>query len=190
MGNVPPIFHEESELVGKLRGILPYSRAIKDMIEAWLIEVGLSSEPRGIPRAGEGQGYAPEKVKSKGKELIKEVVEPAKTLEGPRRLPTMKKLCAMGGRVGDDKYLAAQVPDLLGPQARAPLKVLELKLGVGPDAMATVKKWAVDLKVEVKRLRAEVEHLKAALEDTKQHCQALEREAKKSQGEAKNLRST
>ncbi|RWV92741.1 hypothetical protein BHE74_00015639 [Ensete ventricosum] len=91
----------------------------------------------------------------------------------------------MGGRVGDDKYLAAQVPDLLGPQARAPLK-----LGVGSDAMAAVKKWAVDLKVEVKRLRAEVEHLKAALEDTKQHCQALEREAEKSQGEAKNLRST
>ncbi|RZR91873.1 hypothetical protein BHM03_00020063 [Ensete ventricosum] len=105
--------------------------------------------------------------------------------EGLRRLPTMKKLCAMGGRVGDDKYLAAQVPDLPEPQARAPLKVR-----VGPDAMAAVKKRAVDLEVEVKCLRAEVEHLKAALEDTKQHCQALEREAEKSQGEAKNLRST
>ncbi|RWW44028.1 hypothetical protein BHE74_00050253 [Ensete ventricosum] len=56
-GQHPPyLSDEEFKLVRKLRGILPNSRAIKDMIEVWLIEVGLSPTPRGMARVG---GYLP-----------------------------------------------------------------------------------------------------------------------------------
>ncbi|RWW62647.1 hypothetical protein BHE74_00030205 [Ensete ventricosum] len=50
IGNVPPYLSEESVLVGKLKGILSSSRAIKEMIELWLVEAGLSLASRGIRR--------------------------------------------------------------------------------------------------------------------------------------------
>ncbi|RWV81503.1 hypothetical protein GW17_00057075 [Ensete ventricosum] len=40
----------ESKLVGKLKGILPNSWALKDMIEAWLVEAGLGLVPRSMIR--------------------------------------------------------------------------------------------------------------------------------------------
>ncbi|RRT66854.1 hypothetical protein B296_00029546 [Ensete ventricosum] len=40
----------ESKLVGKLKGILPNSWALKDMIKAWLVEAGLSLVPRSMIR--------------------------------------------------------------------------------------------------------------------------------------------
>ncbi|RWW84417.1 hypothetical protein BHE74_00006962 [Ensete ventricosum] len=46
----PNLLDEESELVGILRGILSSSRAIKDMTEARLVEVGLSLARRGMSR--------------------------------------------------------------------------------------------------------------------------------------------
>ncbi|RWV78643.1 hypothetical protein GW17_00060354 [Ensete ventricosum] len=169
----------ESELVEKLKGILPDSRAIKDMTNAWLVEAGFSLTPRdmvdllgmkdgsasyptsqpvqtsrertptmvtekhpaekalsdptekcpteggGEPSAkrkkqmakktekchssqGEGWGSAPKKIKMKGKGLTKKAVEPAKKLEGPCRLPTMKEIYVMGGRVGNDKYFTSR----------------------------------------------------------------------------------
>ncbi|RZR77223.1 hypothetical protein BHM03_00002235 [Ensete ventricosum] len=49
IGNVPPyLSKEESVLVGRLKGILSSSRAIKEMTELWLVEAGLSPTPRGI----------------------------------------------------------------------------------------------------------------------------------------------
>ncbi|RRT64571.1 hypothetical protein B296_00027873 [Ensete ventricosum] len=116
----PHLSDEESELVEKLKGILPDSRAIKDMTNAWLVEAGLSLTPRGM----------------------------------------------------------------------ACNEVLEMKSGVGPNAVAATGKQVIDLEVEVKRLRAEVEHMKAAPGDTEQRYQALGREAKKSLGEAEDYRST
>ncbi|RWV93698.1 hypothetical protein GW17_00043835 [Ensete ventricosum] len=53
-GQYPPsLSYEESELVGKLMGILPNSRAIKDMIEAWLVKAGLNLTPRGIAHSND-----------------------------------------------------------------------------------------------------------------------------------------
>ncbi|RWW62847.1 hypothetical protein BHE74_00030005 [Ensete ventricosum] len=47
IGNVPPyLSKEESVLVGRLKGILSSSRAIKEMTELWLVEAGLSPTPR------------------------------------------------------------------------------------------------------------------------------------------------
>ncbi|RRT49970.1 hypothetical protein B296_00026637 [Ensete ventricosum] len=42
IGNVPPYLSEESVLVGRLKGVLSSSRAIKEMTELWLVEAGLS----------------------------------------------------------------------------------------------------------------------------------------------------
>ncbi|RWV92753.1 hypothetical protein GW17_00044841 [Ensete ventricosum] len=45
---VPPyLSKEEPTLVSRLKGILSFSRAIRDMIELWLVEAGLSPAPRG-----------------------------------------------------------------------------------------------------------------------------------------------
>ncbi|RRT76131.1 hypothetical protein B296_00030484 [Ensete ventricosum] len=50
ISNVPHLLsEEESIMVNRLRGILPLSRAIRDMIEKWLVEAGLSPASRGIP---------------------------------------------------------------------------------------------------------------------------------------------
>ncbi|RZR70570.1 hypothetical protein BHM03_00000447, partial [Ensete ventricosum] len=52
MSNIPPcLSDEESELVERLRGILSSSRATRDMIEAWLVEAGLSPAPRSMSNA-------------------------------------------------------------------------------------------------------------------------------------------
>ncbi|RRT85399.1 hypothetical protein B296_00001773 [Ensete ventricosum] len=45
---VPPyLSEEEPTLVSRLKGILSFSRVIRDMIELWLVEAGLSPAPRG-----------------------------------------------------------------------------------------------------------------------------------------------
>ncbi|RRT61751.1 hypothetical protein B296_00043938 [Ensete ventricosum] len=44
-------------------------------------------------------------------------------------------------------------------------EVLEIKSGVGPEAVVVAEKWATDLEAEVKHLRAKAECLKATLED-------------------------
>ncbi|RWW61984.1 hypothetical protein BHE74_00030906, partial [Ensete ventricosum] len=47
IGNAPPyLSEEETVLVGRLKGILSSSRAIKEMVELWLVEVGLSPTSR------------------------------------------------------------------------------------------------------------------------------------------------
>ncbi|RRT33560.1 hypothetical protein B296_00035663 [Ensete ventricosum] len=43
----PYLSKEETVLVGKLKGILSSSRAIKEMVELWLVEAGLSPASRG-----------------------------------------------------------------------------------------------------------------------------------------------
>ncbi|RRT45236.1 hypothetical protein B296_00023454 [Ensete ventricosum] len=49
IGNVPPyLSKEEFILVGRLKGILPSSCAIKEMTEFWLVKAGLSPASRGI----------------------------------------------------------------------------------------------------------------------------------------------
>ncbi|RZS17270.1 hypothetical protein BHM03_00049392 [Ensete ventricosum] len=46
--NAPPyLSEEETVLVGRLKGILSSSRAIKEMTELWLVEAGLSPASRG-----------------------------------------------------------------------------------------------------------------------------------------------
>ncbi|RWW30446.1 hypothetical protein GW17_00004988 [Ensete ventricosum] len=48
IGNTPPyLSEEETVLVGRLKGILSSSRAIKEMTELWLVEAGLSPASRG-----------------------------------------------------------------------------------------------------------------------------------------------
>ncbi|RRT31977.1 hypothetical protein B296_00049410 [Ensete ventricosum] len=48
IGNASPyLSEEETVLVGRLKGILSSSRAIKEMAELWLVEAGLSSASRG-----------------------------------------------------------------------------------------------------------------------------------------------
>ncbi|RZS17029.1 hypothetical protein BHM03_00049124, partial [Ensete ventricosum] len=48
IGNAPPyLSEEETVLVGRLKGILSSSRAIKEMTELWLVEAGLSPTSRG-----------------------------------------------------------------------------------------------------------------------------------------------
>ncbi|RZS28543.1 hypothetical protein BHM03_00062215 [Ensete ventricosum] len=48
IGNAPPyLSEEETVLVGRLKGILSSSRAIKEMTELWLAEAGLSPASRG-----------------------------------------------------------------------------------------------------------------------------------------------
>ncbi|RRT48694.1 hypothetical protein B296_00026179, partial [Ensete ventricosum] len=58
------LFEEESILVGRLKGILSSSRAIKEMTELWLVEAGLSpasrdrmdlDELRGMPKVSSGK---------------------------------------------------------------------------------------------------------------------------------------
>ncbi|RWV89556.1 hypothetical protein GW17_00048287 [Ensete ventricosum] len=88
-----------------------------------------------VSSQGEGRGSILEKVKSKGKEPAKEATKLAKKPEGPHRLPTMKELCTMGGRVGDGKYFATRVSDLSGPQAGAPLKARWI------DLLAPTRFW-------------------------------------------------
>ncbi|RWW24781.1 hypothetical protein GW17_00010914, partial [Ensete ventricosum] len=49
IGNIPPyLCEEEFVLVGRLKGILSSSCAIKEMTELWLVEEGLSPASRGI----------------------------------------------------------------------------------------------------------------------------------------------
>ncbi|RZS11922.1 hypothetical protein BHM03_00043286 [Ensete ventricosum] len=49
ISNVPPLLsEEESIMVNRLRGILPLSQAIRDMIEKWLVEARLSPASRGV----------------------------------------------------------------------------------------------------------------------------------------------
>ncbi|RRT34509.1 hypothetical protein B296_00058718 [Ensete ventricosum] len=65
IGNASPyLSEEESVLVGRLKEILSSSRAIKEMTELWLVEVGLSpasrvqmdlSELRGMPKVSSGK---------------------------------------------------------------------------------------------------------------------------------------
>ncbi|RRT32114.1 hypothetical protein B296_00047123, partial [Ensete ventricosum] len=65
IGNVSPyLSEEETILVGKLKGILSSSRAIKEMAELWLVEAGLSpasrdrmdlGELRGMPKVTSGK---------------------------------------------------------------------------------------------------------------------------------------
>ncbi|RWW34445.1 hypothetical protein GW17_00000774 [Ensete ventricosum] len=51
INNVPPyLTNEESVQVGRLRDILPSSRAITNLTEQWLIEAGISSVSRGMSR--------------------------------------------------------------------------------------------------------------------------------------------
>ncbi|RWW88723.1 hypothetical protein BHE74_00002391 [Ensete ventricosum] len=62
---VPPyLSEEEPTLVSRLKGILSFSRAIRDMIELWLVEAGLSPAPqgamdlsalRGVPKVSTGK---------------------------------------------------------------------------------------------------------------------------------------
>ncbi|RWV82741.1 hypothetical protein GW17_00055731 [Ensete ventricosum] len=48
IGNAPPyLSEEETVLVGRLKGIFFSSRAIKEMVELWLVEAGLSPTSRG-----------------------------------------------------------------------------------------------------------------------------------------------
>ncbi|RZS14677.1 hypothetical protein BHM03_00046437, partial [Ensete ventricosum] len=46
--SVPALSVDETELIEILREILSSSRGVKDMKEAWLVEVGLSPAPRGM----------------------------------------------------------------------------------------------------------------------------------------------
>ncbi|RWV84931.1 hypothetical protein GW17_00053318 [Ensete ventricosum] len=65
IGNASPyLSEEESVLVDRLKGILSSSRAIKEMTELWLVEVGLSpasrdrmdlGELRGMPKVSSGK---------------------------------------------------------------------------------------------------------------------------------------
>ncbi|RZS23332.1 hypothetical protein BHM03_00056245 [Ensete ventricosum] len=65
IGNAPPyLSEEETILVGRLKGILSSSRAIKEMTELWLVEAGLSptsrdrmdlGELRGMPKVARGK---------------------------------------------------------------------------------------------------------------------------------------
>ncbi|RZS25387.1 hypothetical protein BHM03_00058578, partial [Ensete ventricosum] len=65
IGNAPPyLSEEETVLVGRLKGILSSSRAIKEMAELWLVETSLSpasrdrmdlGELRGMPRVTSGK---------------------------------------------------------------------------------------------------------------------------------------
>ncbi|RWW88351.1 hypothetical protein BHE74_00002777 [Ensete ventricosum] len=48
IGNVPSYLSEEFVLVGRLKGILSSSRAIKEMTKLWLVEAGLGPTSRGI----------------------------------------------------------------------------------------------------------------------------------------------
>ncbi|RZR88165.1 hypothetical protein BHM03_00015677 [Ensete ventricosum] len=49
ISNVPPnLSDEESILVGRLKDILSASRAIRNLIEEWLVEVGLNPASRGM----------------------------------------------------------------------------------------------------------------------------------------------
>ncbi|RWW38069.1 hypothetical protein BHE74_00056728 [Ensete ventricosum] len=48
ISNAPPFLsEEETVLVGRLKGILSFLRAIKEMVELWLVEAGLSPTSRG-----------------------------------------------------------------------------------------------------------------------------------------------
>ncbi|RRT57324.1 hypothetical protein B296_00047332 [Ensete ventricosum] len=51
ISNVPPnLTDEESIMVRQLKGILPASQAIRNLIEEWLVEAGLSPASRGTKR--------------------------------------------------------------------------------------------------------------------------------------------
>ncbi|RRT55040.1 hypothetical protein B296_00032812, partial [Ensete ventricosum] len=48
ISNIPPLLSkEESIMVNRLKGLLPLSRAIRDMTELWLVEARLSPTSRG-----------------------------------------------------------------------------------------------------------------------------------------------
>ncbi|KAJ8510679.1 hypothetical protein OPV22_001113 [Ensete ventricosum] len=64
IGNAPPyLSEEETILVDRLKGILYSSRAIKEMVELWLVEVGLSPASRdgsqGASRDAQGDKVPP-----------------------------------------------------------------------------------------------------------------------------------
>ncbi|RWW37052.1 hypothetical protein BHE74_00057882 [Ensete ventricosum] len=109
---------------------------------------------KGTSSRGKGRGSTPEKVKTKGKESAEEATKPTKKPEGPRLLPSMKEICA----IGDERATT------------------KLKSGVGLDAVEAAEKRVSDMEVEVKQLRS----LNAALRDIEQWCQAPRREAEKS----------
>lgn len=46
--SIPGLFNDEYEQLGYLKEILSSSRAVRNMIKEWLIEIGLSPTPWGM----------------------------------------------------------------------------------------------------------------------------------------------
>ncbi|RZR76740.1 hypothetical protein BHM03_00001620 [Ensete ventricosum] len=80
ISNVPPyLSEEESILVGRLKGIVCSSRAIKEVTKLWLVEAGLSPAFRDRMDLGDLRGMP--KV-SGGKTLVTQVASPAREVRG------------------------------------------------------------------------------------------------------------
>ncbi|RWW62751.1 hypothetical protein BHE74_00030107, partial [Ensete ventricosum] len=149
LSNGPPsLLDKESELVGRLKSILSSSRAIKDMIEVWLVEVGLSPKSRSMaymvnldriksmPRVLIGRATSmpveettifileKEHVRahsSKGKEHVGEVGG-EEIAECAQRHRIMRDLCEMEDRAEGDKYFTTRMIELPEAKVDAPLK--------------------------------------------------------------------
>ncbi|RWW00275.1 hypothetical protein GW17_00036762 [Ensete ventricosum] len=93
ISNVPPFLSdEESKLVGRLRGILSSSRAIRDKIEIWLVEVDLDSSPQEKERVNLEDFSSP--TRSRWKDSQRMVASKKTSLSGFQW---------MGGGIGEDK---------------------------------------------------------------------------------------
>ncbi|RZR95822.1 hypothetical protein BHM03_00024712 [Ensete ventricosum] len=129
ISNIPPFLPEESIMVNRPKGILPLSRAIRDMIELWLVEAGLSLASQGAMdldvlrkklKASGGKSSSPARVTSSPPEVEEIRVDampkrPARSAAPeqaataqPRKRP-MKDLC--GTRVCKDNegYYVLQI---------------------------------------------------------------------------------
>ncbi|RRT69438.1 hypothetical protein B296_00037390, partial [Ensete ventricosum] len=115
ISNVPPLLSkEESIMVNRLRGILPLSRAIQDMTEKWLVEVGLSPASRGIPvlyrllkyKSHRNEGSS--RRATRDRELEVSAEDSSSTYHRPK---SMKDLCGMRVCEDDKGYYILQMAD-------------------------------------------------------------------------------
>ncbi|RRT71922.1 hypothetical protein B296_00011036 [Ensete ventricosum] len=130
------------------------------------------------PRKAAIGGWSERAHNNKGKEPTKEA---AKSLDC---LPTMRELCEdlhIVGALINRLHDVGRVVHLLTEKnsaLRAENKVLKLR--AGPEVVAAVKKWSIELSTEVERL-------KTALGEFEQHCKNHELAADSAHGELKDL---
>ncbi|RRT39174.1 hypothetical protein B296_00042235 [Ensete ventricosum] len=184
IGNASPYLSEEEFiLVGRLKGILSSSCAIKEMTELWLVKAGLSSASRDQMDLGDLRGMP---KMSSDKDPLTRAVGPAQEVdvslarEAPKTSSKRSIDASTGGvREGTSPpstgagAIHAPLGGLVGPSCQGngfgkfPTFVSELdtlKSGGGPEAVAKAEEHASELGQELEKTKWERDEVLLRLE--------------------------